>query len=65
MSRTKIDWFNAESLQNTITDLKIEIAKLKEEIRKKDIEIENLQENNSILEEELNNAIDQLDYFDY
>lgn len=62
---SKIDWFNAESLQNTITDLKIEIAKLKEEIRKKDIEIENLQENNSILEEELNNAIDQLDYFDY
>lgn len=62
---SKIDWFNAESLQNTITDLKIEIAKLKEEIRKKDIEIENLKENNSILEEELNNAIDQLDYFDY
>lgn len=65
MSRTKIDWFNTESLQNTITDLKTEIAKLKEEIRKKDIEIEKLKENNSILEEELSNTIDQLDYFDY
>ena len=58
----KIDWFNTEKLQNTITDLKTEIAKLKEEIREKDIEIEKLKENNSILEEELSNAIDQLDY---
>lgn len=65
MSRTKIDWFNTEKLQNTVTDLKTGIAKLKEEIRKKDIEIEKLKENNSILEEELSNAIDQLDYFDY
>lgn len=65
MSRTKIDWFDIESFQNTITDLEIEIAKLKEEIKEKDIEIEKLKENNSILEEELNNAIDQLDYFDY
>ena len=62
---SKIDWFDIESYQSTIIDLEKEIAKLKEEIREKDIEIENLQENNSILEEELNNAIDQLDYFDY
>lgn len=59
---SKIDWFNTEKLQNTITDLTTEIAKLKEEVRKKDMEIEKLKENNSILEEELSNAIDQLDY---
>ena len=59
---SKIDWFNTEKLQNTITDLEAEIAKLKEEVRKKDIEIEKLKDNNSILEEELSNAIDQLDY---
>lgn len=65
MSRIKIDWFNTESFQNTITNLETEIAKLKEEIKEKDIEIERLKENNFILEEELNNALDQLDYFDY
>lgn len=52
-------------IQSTIIDLEKEIAKLKEEIREKDIEIEKLKENNFVLEEELNNALDQLDYFDY
>ena len=65
MSRIKIDWFNTERFQNTIIDLETEIAKLKEEIKEKDIEIERLKENNFVLEEELNNALDQLDYFDY
>lgn len=65
MSRIKIDWFNTERFQNTIMNLETEIAKLKEEIKEKDIEIEKLKENNFVLEKELNNALDQLDYFDY
>lgn len=62
---SKIDWFDIESFQSTIIDLEKEIEKLKEEIKEKDIEIEKLKENNFVLEEELNNALDQLDYFDY
>lgn len=65
MNRIKIDWFDTERSQNTIIDLETEIAKLKEEIKEKDIEIERLKENNFVLEKELNNALDQLDYFDY
>ena len=65
MNRIKIDWFDTERSQNTIIDLETEIAKLKKEIKEKDIEIERLKENNFVLEEELNNALDQLDYFDY
>lgn len=65
MSRIKIDWFNTERFQNTIMNLETENTKLKEEIKEKNIEIERLKENNFVLEEELNNALDQLDYFDY
>ena len=49
---SKIDWFNTEKLQNTITDLEVEIANLKKEIEVKDSEIGKLVENINLLKEE-------------